>query len=119
MAASFAGLTVFIFPLLAQDWAREKLEKSPRHGEWVEVKHGDRKVRCFLVFPEVKEKAAAVIIVHEIFGLTEWVRSVADQLAEAGYIALADPFKTRLIAEAHGRFVGNRSRSRPIGSHNS
>jgi carboxymethylenebutenolidase len=59
----------------------------PGNGEWVEVKHGDRNVRCFLVYPEVKEKAAAVIDVHEIFGLTEWVRSVADQLAEA--IALA------------------------------
>ena len=89
MAASFAALSFFASPLLAQDWAREKLEKSPRHGEWVEVKHGDRNVRCFLVFPEVKEKAAAVIVVHEIFGLTEWVRGVADQLAEAGYIAIA------------------------------
>ena len=89
MAASLAALIFFTSALLAQDWAREKLEKSPRHGEWVEVKYGDRIVRCFLVFPEVKEKAAAVIVVHEIFGLTEWVRSVADQLAEAGYIAIA------------------------------
>ena len=68
VAASFAALIFFTSPLLAQDWAREKLEKSPRHGEWVEVKHGDRNVRCFLVFPEVKEKAAAVIVVHEISG---------------------------------------------------
>ena len=89
VAASFAALIFFTSPLLGQDWAKEKLEKSPRHGEWVEVKHGDRNVRCFLVFPEVKEKAAAVIVVHEIFGLTEWVRNVADQLAEAGYIAIA------------------------------
>jgi carboxymethylenebutenolidase len=89
MAATFAALVFFSSPSIAQDWAREKLEKSPRHGEWVEVKHGDRNVRCFLVFPEVKEKAAAVIVVHEIFGLTEWVRSVADQLAGAGYIAIA------------------------------
>jgi len=89
MAASFAALIFFTSALLAQDWARERLERSSRHGEWVEVKHGDRNVRCFLVFPEVKEKAAAVLVVHEIFGLTEWVRSVADQLAEAGYIAIA------------------------------
>jgi carboxymethylenebutenolidase len=89
IAASFVAVSFFASPLLAQDWAREKLEKSPRHGEWVEVKHSERSVRCFLVFPEVKEKAAAVIVVHEIFGLTEWVRDVADQLAEAGYIAIA------------------------------
>src|SRR5437773_3856570 len=73
----------------AQDWAKARLEKSPRHLEWVKVKHGDRVVNCFIAYPEVKEKAAAVIVIHEIFGLTDWVRSVADQLAEAGYIAIA------------------------------
>jgi carboxymethylenebutenolidase len=73
----------------AQDWAKTRLEKSPRHLEWVKVKHGDREVNCFIAYPEVKEKAAAVIVIHEIFGLTDWVRSVADQLAEAGYVAIA------------------------------
>src|SRR5438445_5423775 len=73
----------------AQDWAKARLEKSPRHGEWVKVKHGDREVQAFVVYPEVKEKAPAVVVIHEIFGLTDWVRSVADQLAEAGYIAIA------------------------------
>lgn len=73
----------------AQDWAKERLEKSPRHSEWVKVKHGDREVNSFLVFPEVKEKATAVVVIHEIFGLTDWVRGVADQLAEAGFIAIA------------------------------
>jgi len=73
----------------AQDWAKAKLEKSPRHHEWVKIKQGDREVHCFLVFPEVKEKATAVVVIHENRGLTDWVRSVADQLAEAGYIAIA------------------------------
>ena len=75
--------------VLAQDWAKARLEKSPRHGEWVKVKQGQREVQSFLVFPEVKEKATAVVVIHEIFGLTDWVRSAADQLAEAGYIAIA------------------------------
>jgi carboxymethylenebutenolidase len=74
---------------LAQDWAKDRLENSPRHLEWVTVKQGDREVKCFLAFPEVKEKATAVIVIHEIFGLTDWVRGVADQLAAAGYIAIA------------------------------
>jgi len=78
-----------VFSGLAQDWARARLENSPRHLEWVKVKHGNREVNCFLAFPEVKEKATAVVVIHEIFGLTEWVRGVADQLAEAGYIAIA------------------------------
>ena len=73
----------------AQEWAKARLEKSPRHQEWVKVKQGNREVNSFLVFPEVKDKATAVVVIHEIFGLTDWVRSVADQLAEAGYIAIA------------------------------
>src|SRR5258708_17835730 len=73
----------------AQVWAKARLEKSPRHQEWVKVKHGSREVNCFIVYPEVKDKATAVLVIHEIFGLSEWVRGVADQLAEAGYIAIA------------------------------
>ncbi len=75
--------------LPAQDWAKARLEKSPRHLEWVKVKAGAREVNCFVAYPEVKDKATAVVIIHEIFGLTDWVRGVADQLAEAGYIVIA------------------------------
>ncbi|MEA3186351.1 MAG: carboxymethylenebutenolidase [Chthoniobacter sp.] len=90
MATILATIAFFTAPpLMAQEWAKEKLEKSSRHGEWVEVKNGEGTVRCFLVFPEAKTKAAAVVVVHENFGLTDWVRGVADQLAEAGYIAIA------------------------------
>lgn len=72
-----------------QDWAKQRLDKSPRHQEWVQIKQGARTVHAFLVFPEVKKKALAVVVIHENRGLTDWVRSVADQLAEAGYIAIA------------------------------
>jgi carboxymethylenebutenolidase len=73
----------------AQEWAKTRLEKSPRHLEWIKIKNGNREVNCFIAYPEVKEKATAVVVIHEIFGLTDWVRSVTDQLAEAGYIAIA------------------------------
>ena len=73
----------------AQYWAKARLEKSPRHGEWVKAQQGKREVKSFIVYPEVKEKAPAVVVIHEIFGLTDWVRGIADQLAEAGYIAIA------------------------------
>src|SRR5262252_4573076 len=72
-----------------QDWAKPRLEKSPRHQEWVSVKNGQRTVSSFIVYPEVKNKATAIVVIHEIFGLTDWVRTVADRLAEAGYIAIA------------------------------
>jgi carboxymethylenebutenolidase len=81
-------ITLVAGPVAAQDWAKARLEKSPRHGEWVKVKHGEREVTSFVVYPEVKDKAPAVVVIHEIFGLTDWVRGVADQLAEAGYIAI-------------------------------
>lgn len=74
---------------VAQDWARANLEKSPRHHEWVKIKQGTREVHAFLAFPEVKEKATTVVVIHENRGLTDWVRTVADQLAAAGYIAIA------------------------------
>ena len=76
-------------PASAQDWAKARLDKSPRHLEWVTVKHDGREVGCYIAYPEVKDKAPAVIVIHEIFGLTDWVRGVTDQLAEAGYIAIA------------------------------
>jgi carboxymethylenebutenolidase len=72
-----------------QDWAKARIDKSPRHLEWVKVKHDNREVNSFIAYPEVKDKATTVVVIHEIFGLTDWVRSVADQLAEAGYIAIA------------------------------
>jgi len=85
----FLMLTAMAATVPAQDWAKARLDKSPRHIEWVKVKHGDREVNCSIVFPEVNDKATAVVVIHEIFGLTDWVRSVTDQLAEAGYIAIA------------------------------
>ena len=72
-----------------QDWAKQRLAKSPRHQEWVKVKNGNREVNSFVVYPENKNKATAVIVIHEIFGMSDWVQSLTDQLAEAGYVAIA------------------------------
>ncbi len=88
-AITAAALLVTSLSVPAQEWAKARLENSPRHIEWVKVKHGDREVNCSIAYPEVKTKAPAVIVIHEIFGLTDWVRGVTDQLAEAGYIAIA------------------------------
>jgi carboxymethylenebutenolidase len=79
-AASFAS---------AQDWAKATLEKSPRHREWVTVKHGDRSVETFVVYPESNRKTPVVLVIHEIFGMTDWAQDLADQVAAAGYIAVA------------------------------
>jgi carboxymethylenebutenolidase len=73
----------------AQDPVQDRLDKSPRHHEWVQLKVGDRTLHAFVVFPEVKDKAPAVVVIHENKGLSDWVRSAADQFAEAGVIAIA------------------------------
>lgn len=73
----------------AQDWARAALEKSSRHREWVTVKHDGRSVETFVVYPESNGKTPVVLIIHEIFGMTDWVQDLADQVAAAGYIAVA------------------------------
>jgi carboxymethylenebutenolidase len=74
----------------AGDGAKARLESSPRHGEWVTVDvGGGDKVDAFVVYPERPDKAPVVLVVHENMGLSDWVRSVADQLAAEGFIAVA------------------------------
>jgi carboxymethylenebutenolidase len=75
--------------VVAQDWAKATLEKSPRHREWVTVKHGDRAVETFVAYPESKDKRPVVVVIHEIFGMTDWVQELSDEIAAAGYIAVA------------------------------
>ncbi len=80
---------LFATAAFGQEWAKQALEKSPRHREWVNVKSGNRTVSAFVVYPEVKNKATSVVVIHEIFGMTDWVQMLADELADAGYIAIA------------------------------
>jgi carboxymethylenebutenolidase len=73
--------------------AIEQLKSSPRHGEWVDIKGSDgTPIKSFVVYPERKDKAPVVIVVMEIFGLSDWIRGVADQLAKEGFIAIAPDF---------------------------
>jgi carboxymethylenebutenolidase len=76
-------------PAGAQEWARAALDASPRHSEWAQVPAGDHTVHAFVVYPERKDAAPAVIVIHENRGLTDWVRSFADRLAGEGYLAIA------------------------------
>ena len=73
----------------------ERLAKSPRHGEYVMVRTGPSdSVRAWVVYPERSSKAPVIVVVHEIFGLSAWVRGVADQLAADGFIAIAPDLLT-------------------------
>lgn len=69
--------------------AMDRLNASPRHQEWVDVTSGDRIIHTFVVYPQVSNKAPVVLLIHENKGLSDWVRGMADEVAEAGYIAVA------------------------------
>ena len=74
---------------MAQDWAKANLAKSPRHGEFVTINEaGGRQLQAWVVYPEVKGKAPVVVMIHEIFGMSDWAREMADELAGAGYIVV-------------------------------
>jgi len=75
-----------------KDFGKDRLNSSPRHGEWVDIKSGDRTIKAFVVYPERKDKAPVVLVIQEIFGLTDWLRSLCDELAENGVIAIAPDF---------------------------
>ena len=89
MKRIFLSLALLVTSLNAQDWAKQKLEQSSRHREWVKVQHDDRTVEGYLVYPEVRDKAPVVLVIHEIFGLSDWAQLAADEFAAAGYIAIA------------------------------
>ena len=92
LTLSVLAVSVSLFAQASQQtqpWARERLEKSTRHGEWVTVKHDNRSVEAFVVYPEIKEKAPVVLVIHEIFAMSDWVQLMADEIAAAGYIAIA------------------------------
>jgi carboxymethylenebutenolidase len=88
-ALSATGWSVCGSGAIGQDWAKANLEKSPRHGEFVTIAEANgRKLQAWVVYPEVKNKAPVVVMIHEIFGQSDWAREMADELAGAGYIVV-------------------------------
>ena len=101
------------FVAFGQDWAKARVDKSPCHREWVNLKSGSRTVSAFVVYPEVKTKAPAVVVIHEIFGMTDWVQLLADEVAEAGYIAIAPDLLSGMGPFADSNAVGKAIRDLP------
>ena len=97
----------------APNWAKQALARSPRHGEWVNLKSGNRTVSAFVVYPEVKGKATSVVVIHEIFGMSDWVQMEADELAAAGYIAIAPDLLSGLGTLADNNAIGKAIRDLP------
>jgi carboxymethylenebutenolidase len=75
-----------------KDFGKDRLNSSPRHAEWVDIKAGNHTIKAFVVYPESKNKTPVMIVIQEIFGVTDWLRSLCDELAENGVIAIAPDF---------------------------
>ena len=89
VAVTLVGVSLGSASCFAQAWAKATLDKSPRHGEYVTLTEANgRKVQAWVVYPEVKDKAPVVVMIHEIFGLSDWAREMADEVAGAGYIVV-------------------------------
>ena len=82
-------LALCVLPCSAQDWAKAMLDKSNRHHEYVPVKSGERTITTYVAYPEVKDKAPVIVLIHEIFGESDWFKLQADELAAKGYIVVA------------------------------
>jgi len=108
-----ASLLLFAVSAFAQDWAKQRLAASPRHHEWVKLKSGNRDVNAFVVYPEVKNKAGAVVVIHEIYGLSDWAQLLADEVAEAGYIAIAPDLLSGAGPLADANAIGKAIRDLP------
>ena len=89
LSAFLAGAQIAASQEWSQPWARERIAKSPRHSEWVSIKYNGRSVETLIVYPETKDKRPVVLVIHEIFGLSDWAQELADEVAAAGYIAVA------------------------------
>jgi len=93
IAVTICLLVIFsVFAEEYKDFGKDRLNNSPRHAEWVDIKAGDQTIKAFVVYPERKEKTPVVLVIQEIFGVTDWLRSLCDELAENGVIAIAPDF---------------------------
>lgn len=86
----------------SQDWAKTRLEQSTRHREYVPVKSGDRTLNTLVIYPERKSKAPVVVLIHEIFGLSNWMKFQADELANEGFIVVAPDLLSGMGADGGG-----------------
>jgi carboxymethylenebutenolidase len=100
-------LLVGLSALNAQDWAKARLEKSPRHREQVVVKHDGRAIATLVVYPETKDKKPVVLLIHDSAGVTDWFESFADQVAAMGYVALAPDLLSGTTLPAEKQVAGD------------
>ncbi len=87
--ATLVGASVTWLLLPRPDHGASVREAVTTHGEWVHItKLSGDSIRAYVAYPERKDRAPAVIVIHEVFGLTDWEPTVADRLARNGFVAV-------------------------------
>lgn len=105
------GLLAMVVGAAGAKVVRQEQAQTPTtHGEWVKIKKGNETIRAYVAYPERKNKAPGVIVIHEIYGLTEWEPTVADRLAQAGYVAVLPD----LLSSKHGKTPANPDSARQL-----
>lgn len=90
----------------SSDGAKARLNASPRHGEYVMIRVGGAPLNMWVVYPERKDKAPVVILIHGRAGFDDWIRAVGDHLASEGFIAVAPDFFARKASSGADAFAG-------------
>ncbi len=85
-------------------------QKPTTHGEWIHIRKGADSIRAYVAYSERNAPSPAVIVIHEIFGLTDWETTVADRLAQAGYIAILPD----LLSSKHGKSPADENEGRKL-----
>jgi carboxymethylenebutenolidase len=105
------GIGALLVGAAGANAVRHTRPSSPTtHGEWVYIKKGADSIRAYVAYPERKDKAPGVIVIHEIFGLTDWEPTVADRLAKEGFVAVLPD----LLSSKYGRTPKNEDEGRKL-----
>src|SRR3989454_4870963 len=68
---------------------------SDIHSEYVKYLSGKDTVTAYIAYPERPQPAPAVIVIHEIFGMSDFIRQTTEQLAKDGFVAIAPDLLSR------------------------
>jgi len=88
-AVALAGL-LFAWPNLHRPPPPSTaLHRADIHAEYVKIASGRDTLTAYLAYPERREPAPAVVVIHEIFGMSDFIRQTTEQLAKDGFVAIA------------------------------
>ena len=98
---------------VAQDWARTRLDKSPRHRERTSLKHDGRSIDTLVILPEGRDKKPVVLVIHDNGGMNDWVAAMADEIARMGYVVVAPTLAGQKDASSDLNAVADYTRQLP------